>query len=150
MTFAPRDVFEQILEWSVIPTFDLVLHVDGQGFVLVRRRIAPYKGVWALPGLRMFKGESIDQALTRISTAEVGLDIDPGQRRFLGQYVGRFRTEHQRQDLSTGYLITLPAGSEPTPNPEHFSSSRLSYDDVEPMGAMYRFYLGAARDLLGR
>src|ERR1700750_2681376 len=41
--FAPRDVFEQILEYSVIPTFDLVIEMPGEaGVVIARRTIAPY------------------------------------------------------------------------------------------------------------
>jgi ADP-ribose pyrophosphatase YjhB (NUDIX family) len=51
MKFAPREIFEQILEWSVIPTFDLLIQYGDQGIILVKRKIAPYKDQWALPGL---------------------------------------------------------------------------------------------------
>ena len=47
---APKHIFEQILEWAVMPTFDLVLEYQDQGIVLCRRKIAPYKNQWALPG----------------------------------------------------------------------------------------------------
>lgn len=77
----------------MIPTFDLVLSYEGEGVIVVRRKIAAYKGVWALPGLRMYKPESIDAAIRRIAGQELELDVDPAKRQFLGQYVGRFRTE---------------------------------------------------------
>lgn len=50
--FAPREVFEHVLEYAVIPTFDLVVELpeDG-GVVLARRTIAPYRNKRALPGL---------------------------------------------------------------------------------------------------
>src|SRR4051812_17911368 len=97
LKFAPRPLFEQMLEYAVIPTFDLVIAYGSQGVVVVRRRIAPYKGVWALPGLRMMKPEGIDDTLRRIARDELGLDVDPAQKTLLGQYVGRFRSEHGRQ-----------------------------------------------------
>lgn len=139
--FAPREIFEQILEWSVIPTFDLVLEYGTQGVIVVKRTIAPYKDMWALPGLRMYKGESIEDTLVRIARQELGLTIDPGKRKFIGQYVGKFRTEHERQDLSTAYLIRLKGTEELSPNPEHFSAVDIITSVPAGMGAMYKFYL---------
>ncbi|NEA23531.1 hypothetical protein [Actinomadura bangladeshensis] len=50
MKFAPREDFENVLEYAVIPTFDLVVELpeDG-GVVLARRTIAPYRNKRALP-----------------------------------------------------------------------------------------------------
>jgi hypothetical protein len=142
--FAPREVFEQILEWGVIPTFDLVIEMpEDDGVVLVRRIIAPYENCWALPGLRMFKPEGIDDVLRRIAKDELGLAVDVDHKRFLGQYVGRFKTEHERQDLSSGYVV--PAlGSEIRLNEAHFSGYRIIRKPEEipgSTGAMYQFYL---------
>jgi len=150
--FAPREVFEQILEWTVIPTFDLVIEYGDEGIILVKRKIAPYKNQWALPGLRMFKGENIEDTLSRIADKELGLKIDPSQREFLGQYVGKFTTEHNRQDLSTGYYIRIPSTQEIRINEDHFSSMRLitSRDEIPSrIGAMYKFYLNRFFDLKG-
>jgi ADP-ribose pyrophosphatase YjhB (NUDIX family) len=147
LKFAPREVFEQLLEYMVIPTFDLVIEIDQQGIILVRRTIAPYQRQWALPGLRMLKGETIDDTLRRIAQQEVGLEIDPRQKVLLGQFVGKFKTEHQRQDLSTGYWIKVPADRPLTLNPAHFSELRVTYDLPRPMGAMYRHYLQRCQEL---
>lgn len=139
--FAPREIFEQILEWSVIPTFDLVLEYGSQGVIIVKRKIAPYKDMWALPGLRMYKGESINDTITRIANQELGLTIDPNKRTFIGQYVGKFQTEHQRQDLSTAYYIKLTGTEQINLNTDHFSSYDLVKKPPKNMGAMYTFYL---------
>jgi ADP-ribose pyrophosphatase YjhB (NUDIX family) len=141
--FAPREVFEQILEYMPIATFDLVVEVGGRGVVLVRRTIAPYRGVWALPGLRMLKGEGIDDTLRRIARAELGLEIETAGKVLLGQYVGRFRTERQRQDISTGYLVRVDEGAEIVANPAHFSAVRVTREVPANTGAMYRHYLEA-------
>lgn len=143
MPFAPRPIWEQILQYAVIPTFDLVITIPGGGVVIVRRRIAPYKNVWALPGLRMMKSEAIGDTLVRIASSEVGLPIDVASSELLGQYVGRFRTEGHRQDLSTGYAVRALSANLKL-NVEHFTAFRIirRLSDVPPKtGAMYRFYL---------
>jgi ADP-ribose pyrophosphatase YjhB (NUDIX family) len=143
LVYAPREIFEQILKYAVIPTFDLIIELPGQGVVLVRRKIAPYKNTWALPGLRMMKPEGINDTLARIAWQEVGMDIDADQRRFIGQYVGRFRTEQGRQDLSTCYAVSCVAGDIQI-NTEHFSGYRFVRGIVEVpenTGAMYRYFL---------
>ena len=139
--FAPREVFDQILEYMPIPTFDIVLEYGGQGIVLVRRKIAPYKDVWALPGLRMYKGEDIDDTLQRIAEKELGLAIDTSNKVLLGQFVGKFKTEHDRQDISTGYLIRVTGDQEIAINQEHFHAYRVTREIPENTGAMYRYYL---------
>lgn len=137
--FAPREVFRKILEWAVIPTFDLLLNYENKGFILVKRKIDPYKNKWALPGLRIFKGESIEDVIRRIAKNELGLSINPKKRFFLGQYVGKFKTEHNRQDLSTGFMIEVRGRVRL--NGDHFSDYKIVKKLVPNMGAIYKFYL---------
>jgi len=142
--FAPRKIFEQILKWAVIPTFDLVIEYGDEGIIVVKRKITPYKNQWALPGLRMFKGESIDDTLRRIAKQELSLKINPKNKKFLGQYVGKFKTEYNRQDISTGYYIYVSSSQKIKLNKDHFSSIMLIKNKKKipsSMGAMYKFYL---------
>ena len=140
--FAPREVFNQILEWAVIPTFDLVIEYGEQGIILVKRSIAPYKNQWALPGLRMLKGESINDTIARIAQQEVGLTVQTEGKLYLGQYVGKFTTEHNRQDLSTCYSVKISDEKPIVMNKDHFSSYKLIKNiQSEHIGAMYKYYL---------
>jgi ADP-ribose pyrophosphatase YjhB (NUDIX family) len=141
MKFAPREIFEQILEYMAIPTFDIVIEYGEQGIILVRRKIAPYKDVWALPGLRMYKGENIDDTLQRIAQKELGLRIDTSNKVIIGQFVGKFKTEHDRQDISTGYLMHVEDDQEIVINQEHFYEFCVTREIPENIGAMYRYYL---------
>lgn len=34
--YAPREIFEYILEWSVIPTFDLIIEYGSKGIIVVK------------------------------------------------------------------------------------------------------------------
>ena len=151
--FAPREIFEQILEWSVIPTFDLVIEYNNQGVILVKRKIAPYQNQWALPGLRMLKGEDINDTLSRIVMHELGLKANLSKNRFLGQHVGKFTTEHNRQDVSTRYHIKLNSQKEIKLNDKHFSSMKIinSRNEIPAnIGAMYKFYLNKYFELKKR
>lgn len=141
--YAPRETFEQILQFAVIPTFDLILEFPEQGVILLRRRIAPYQDTWALPGLRIMKPEGIDDVLRRIARQELGVVIAPSGRRFIGQYVARFKTEFERQDLSTCYALPCE-GQAVRINPDHFTRYRFvrSIEEIPAnTGAMYRFFL---------
>ena len=141
LRLAPRGLFEQMLAYAVIPTFDLVLAYGEQGVIVCRRRTAPYKGVWALPGLRMMKPEGIDDTIRRIANEELGLEVETREKVLIGQYVGRFRTEHERQDLSTAYFLPVAEDQPIKPNESHFSSVAVIDHVPARMGAMYRFYL---------
>lgn len=109
---------------------------------MVKRKTAPDKNVWALPGLRMYKGESINDTLVRIAQDELGLQIDPSTKQLWGQYVGKFSSEHQRQDISTAYVVAVPETQPVTINQEHFSKYDLVTDIPQPIGAMYKYDLG--------
>ena len=140
--WAPPEAFREILRYCVVPTLDVILHTPD-GVLLARRRIAPYRDKWALPGLRVRKGESIEACLRRITANEVGATVDVRDRRLVHQAMGRFRTEEGRQDLSTSYAFKLEA-FEPRLNQQHFSAWRF----IDPAGplpstlaALYRSHL---------
>ncbi len=140
---APQELFGQILEYVPMATFDLLVEYQ-EGIILVKRKIAPYKNTWALPGLRMCKPEGIDHTLVRIGRDEVGLRLDLKSKEIIGQYVGRFTTEHGRQDISTGYVVSAFARQEIMLNKSHFSGFQIirSWDDVPvKTGAMYKYYM---------
>lgn len=142
--FAPKEIFYEILKWSVIPTFDLIVQYGNQGVFIVKRSIAPYKNQWALPGLRMFKPESINDTLKRIADNEIGLKIDPNKKFLLGQYVGKFKTENDRQDISTGYFVKVNANQRFEINSDHFSGYKIIDSKKQiprNIGAMYKYYL---------
>lgn len=139
--WAPDAVFTAILRYTVIATFDLILDFP-EGILLVQRRLAPYKGLWALPGLRMFKGETLEASLERIAQTETGMRINPKDRTLVNQAVGHFQSP-VRQDLSTCYAFRLNDGIVQL-NEEHFSSSmyiKAESDIPRRTGGIYRDHL---------
>ena len=83
----------------------------------------------------------IEDTLKRITKEELGLKINPKKRIYLGQYVGKFKTEHSRQDLSTGYYLKISDNQKIKLNKDHFSSYKFIKKAIPNMGAMYKFYL---------
>jgi colanic acid biosynthesis protein WcaH len=69
---------EYCLAYSLVPRacIDFIV-CDSEGKILLTQRdIEPHKGKWHLPGGRLKKDESIDEAIVRITNAELGkLDI---------------------------------------------------------------------------
>jgi ADP-ribose pyrophosphatase YjhB (NUDIX family) len=151
--FAPREIFEQMLEWGVMPTFDLVIEQENKGIISVKRIIPPYKNTWALPGLRQYKGEKHKETLERIANKELGLKINSKEAVMLGQYDGFFKTEHNRQDISTGYYVKVPENQKIKLNEQHFSDIKYITSKKEipkNMGAMYKFHLNKYFELINK
>ena len=149
--FAPREIFETMLEWNIMPTFDLIIEQENKGIISVKRKIPPYKNTWALPGLRQYKGEKFKDTLERIAKDELGLIINPEDAVILGQYDGFFKTEHNRQDISTGYCMKISEYQEIKLNNKHFSAMRFIKDKKDipsNMGAMYKFHLNKYFELI--
>lgn len=65
-------LYRKILEVMPIPCVDIVI-VNGKKFLLVKRKNNPAKGKWFIPGGRVFKGETLHQAIRRKIKEETGL-----------------------------------------------------------------------------
>jgi len=89
----------------------------------------------------MYKGESINDTLRRIAKDELGLTINSEKKRLVGQYVGKFSTENNRQDLSTAYLVKVLNTQPIRINKDHFQEFKITTSIPQPMGAMYKYYL---------
>jgi len=53
---------------------DVIIELEGQGVVLIRRRNPPYG--WALPGGFVEYGESLERAAVREAREETSLDVE--------------------------------------------------------------------------
>jgi len=65
-----------------IPTVDVVV-VWGGKFLLGKRVNKPDRGKWWIFGGRVFKGETLEEAMVRKTKEELGLDIDKSDLKFL-------------------------------------------------------------------
>ena len=68
-----QDLYNQIISNVPIACVDVAIKHKGR-ILLVKRKDAPAKGEWWLPGGRVLKGELMREAALRKAREEVGLD----------------------------------------------------------------------------
>ena len=76
----------EIIEATPLVSIDLVLRNPSNKVLLGKRNNRPAMGYWFVPGGRIFKNETINQALKRISEVELGQDLSTKAPSLLGAY----------------------------------------------------------------
>jgi colanic acid biosynthesis protein WcaH len=71
----PNEEWETIVNNVPIVSVDLVIECPD-GIVLGQRSNEPAKGEWFVPGGRVQKGESLENAVRRVAMEELGVDIE--------------------------------------------------------------------------
>lgn len=84
MQLLPTDVYRTITDVMPIICVDLVVRLEGERVLLVKRNNEPAKDEWWLPGGRILKGEKLEQAARRKAREELGIDV--GELQPLGYY----------------------------------------------------------------
>ena len=99
--------FRVVLENSPLVSIDICLVCDGQ-ILLGDRNNEPLKGEWFTPGGRIYKNESWQDALLRISKAELGLsDVTTDDFSLMGIWDHFYENSVVNKDVSTHY-VNLP------------------------------------------
>lgn len=82
----PRDTFENIVRHTPLVSIDLLV-TNPRGEILVGlRRNRPAQDTWSVPGGRILKNETIEQAFRRISKAELNLGLNFAAANFRGVF----------------------------------------------------------------
>lgn len=82
----PIGEFLNIVDKTPLVSIDLIF-IDDKNRVLVgKRKNAPAKGYWFVPGGRIFKNELWKNAITRISKEECGLNVVYNNVTLIGIY----------------------------------------------------------------
>ena len=89
VTRVPSDIWTTVVSNVPIPSVDLVVRTN-QGVILARRQNEPAKGEWFVPGGRIQKGESLEEAVHRVAREELGVDVVIEEE--LGAYDHRYET----------------------------------------------------------
>ena len=76
----------EIIEATPLVSIDLVIRNPSNKVLLGKRNNRPAIGYWFVPGGRIFKNETINQALKRISEVELGQDLSTKSPSLLGAY----------------------------------------------------------------
>lgn len=98
--------FIKIIDSTPLVSIDLIVR-DLEGNILMGKRInQPAKGNWFVPGGRIKKGEVIDNAITRIGGAELGVKLNRNDGRLIGIFEHFYETNFAGiQGVHTQYVV---------------------------------------------
>ncbi|MDN8555940.1 GDP-mannose mannosyl hydrolase [Citrobacter werkmanii] len=112
MTFAnkPADMLEQVQFQEVVAatpliSIDLIVR-NSLGQVLLGLRLnRPAQGFWFVPGGRVRKDESLDDAFMRLANEELGITYIRAHATFLGPYEHFYDDNFSGDSFSTHYIV---------------------------------------------
>lgn len=78
--------FRDVVEKTVLCAIDLVVRNPRGEVLLGLRRNRPAQGYWFVPGGRIHKGETLGEALRRVSDEEIGVVLGTADVHLLGVF----------------------------------------------------------------
>ena len=103
--FLEKELFSSIIANAPLISIDLVIK-DSEGKVLLGKRInKPAKNSWFVPGGRIFKDESLDDAFIRTVKEELGLNIERKDAIFDKTYEHFYENNVFDDKFSTHYIV---------------------------------------------
>jgi len=103
--FAPQKIYDEFTRYFPLATVDVIVF-DKNSFILTKRAIPPYKGLWHLPGGIIRKGERLESAAKRAVKKELNIDVT--LKKFIGVYENPVRTRH---DITHCFIATTHQGN---------------------------------------
>ncbi len=101
----PADMFRQVVDSTPLISIDLVIERTNREFLLGLRNNRPAQGFWFVPGGRIFKGESLDDAFLRLTRDELGVSQARSDARSLGVFEHFYMDSIFGEEISTHYIV---------------------------------------------
>ncbi|KAA8732065.1 GDP-mannose mannosyl hydrolase [Acinetobacter qingfengensis] len=101
------DTFKAVIANTPLISIDLVVRNENGEVLLGKRLNAPAKDYWFVPGGRIRKDETLDQAFVRILQEELGIesDITRSGAKFLGVFEHFYEDNVFDNEISTHYIV---------------------------------------------
>ncbi len=97
--------FREVVERAPLVSIDLVV-TDFEGRVLLGlRRNRPAQGYWFVPGGRIYKSESLDEAFARVAASELGRTLQRKDSDLIGVYEHHYQDSVFGEQVSTHYVV---------------------------------------------
>ena len=128
----PDDLYQQILQVMPRPCVDLVVKCNGE-ILMLKRRIDPMKGYWALPGGMVNKGENMSEAAIRKADEELGVKVLESELKLVG-IVNHYH--FARQDIAITFAVSVSEKPDIKIDYQHREYRWLSLEDVLELGEL--------------
>lgn len=141
----PAETFRQVIAAAPLVAIDLIIRDGADRFLLGQRTNPPAQGWWFVPGGRVRKGESLDEAFRRVTQAELGQPLERADAEFLGVYEHFYSDSALEEQTPTHYVVLAHryqlAGLEPAalPHDQHQSLAWWSGERVRSAADMHPY-----------
>ncbi len=100
-----NEKFLEIIDSTPLVSIDLIVEGKNENYLLGKRINRPAKGYWFVPGGRIRKNETLSDAFIRISSIELGIELDYSKAVLLGAYDHIYEDNfHSRNCINTHYV----------------------------------------------
>ena len=98
--------FERVVRFTPLVSIDIVVRSKDGHVLLGRRKNEPARNSFFVPGGRITKNESLEAAFKRITVAELGLQMELKQARFIGVYEHIYKENFfEKEGFGTHYVV---------------------------------------------
>ncbi|TPQ26454.1 GDP-mannose mannosyl hydrolase [Methylomonas koyamae] len=143
--------FLNVVDLTPLVSIDLIVS-SADGKILMGQRLnQPAQGYWFVPGGRIYKSETLEQAFRRITETELGQIYEIGDGRLVGAFTHLYDTNFaDAPGISThyvvlGYQLNMGLESAQLPQQQHSAYRWIGADDdlsqVHPNSQAYLPYL---------
>jgi colanic acid biosynthesis protein WcaH len=122
--FLDDTTFKTVIASTPLISIDLVVKNTKGEYLLGYRNNRPAQGFWFVPGGRILKNETMDDAFIRLCKNELGVSLIRQQANFLGPFEHFYSDYVFGEDVAThyvvlGYALTIDIDLASLPQDQH-------------------------------
>ena len=135
MSQLPFATFQSVVKHTPLISIDLIVKNKVGQVLLGKRTNKPAQDYWFVPGGRILKDETIQEAFSRLVLVELGVKLTIEDASFLGVFEHFYDDNFSGNDFSThyvvlGYELKLDLPIEALPDEQHNDYKWLSIADL--------------------
>ena len=100
-----QKTFSEVIQNTPLISIDLIVTNRENQILLGKRVNEPAKNFWFVPGGRIYKNESLEQAYKRIVHNELGINSNLPQAKFYGLYEHFYDNNVFNNEFGTHYIV---------------------------------------------
>lgn len=100
-----KSTFKTVVASTPLISIDLIVRNSHDQVLLGFRSNRPAQGYWFVPGGRIYKNETFEQAFSRLTQAELGKTIELSTASSLGVYEHFYVDNFSGPEFSTHYVV---------------------------------------------
>ena len=144
INYLEKNDFLDVIDKTPLVSIDLIIKDSNNRALLGYRNNNPARGFWFVPGGRIRKNETLAQAMKRIASNELGIEISITDATLLGAYDNMSDDNFDAKPGITthyvvlGYEIKLPCKQEIKMDTQHSEIQWWSIEDLLNSEAVHR------------